>query len=111
MFQLSPAEQQKIKLPGMLFHLSFVGQEYEQPGDSSAPCVRLQIVVSEATTYNPRLQTDIIISLYTKMQLWFYINLSFFKKNFYLLFLSVLGLCCCAQTIWLCLGSRRHRLQ
>ena len=22
----------------MLFHLSFVGQEYEQPGDSSAPC-------------------------------------------------------------------------
>ena len=38
MFQLSPAEQQKIKLPGMLFHLSFVGQEYEQPGDSSAPC-------------------------------------------------------------------------
>ena len=52
------------------------------PGDSSAPCVRLQIEVLGATIYNPRLQTDIIVSLYAKMQLWFYINLSF-KKIFF----------------------------
>ena len=37
--------------------------------------VTFQIAFSGAPAYNPRLQTDIIISLHTKMQFLFYFNL------------------------------------
>ena len=36
--------------------------------------VRVQIAVFAVLTYNPRLQTDIIIGLHSEMQLWFFFN-------------------------------------
>ena len=44
------------------------------PGSVSTPWVRLQIAISGAPAYHPRLQTDIITGLCAKMQLWFYLN-------------------------------------
>ena len=37
--------------------------------------MRLQIAVLGVPTYSPRPQTDIIITVHAKMQLWFYFNL------------------------------------
>ena len=45
------------------------------PGNVSNPQVNFKIAVSGVPTYNPRAQSDIIISFQAKMQLWFYFNL------------------------------------
>lgn len=46
-----------------------------EKGGASTPWERLQTAVSGVLPYNPRLQTDSIIHLGGKMQLWFYFNL------------------------------------
>ena len=51
-----------------------MGPQGKAIGDSFSvdltPPMRLQIAISGVLAYNPRLQTDIIISLRAKMQLW-----------------------------------------
>ena len=50
-------------------------------GSGSTPWVRPQAVVSGAPAYNPRSQTDIIISLCAKMHLWF--NFNFYNAVYF----------------------------
>ena len=45
------------------------------PGSVSAPWVRLPVAVKGVLGYSPKPQTDIIISLHAKMQVWFYFNI------------------------------------